>query len=88
VHRDLFRISSPADGSTFLLDPTLRREFQAVSLRVVSSSPGAVEWWIDGRPVVRTTAEPAGNWSLTAGTHTFVARDEYGRSATSTITVR
>jgi penicillin-binding protein 1C len=85
---DVFRIASPAHGSTYLIDPTLRREFQSLSLRVVSSTHGAVEWWIDGRPVARTAVEPAGSWPLTAGTHTFIARDEYGRTATSTVTVR
>src|SRR5205814_2273493 len=75
---DLFRIASPADGSTYLIDPTLRREFQTLSLRVIASSGGAVEWWIDGRPLARTNADPAGGWSLAPGTHTFSARDEYG----------
>jgi penicillin-binding protein 1C len=86
--QEVFRIASPADGSTYLIDPTLRREFQSLPLRVVSSPHGAIEWWIDGRPVARTSAQPAGSWSLTPGTHTFVARDEDGRSARSTILVR
>ena len=85
---EVFRIASPADGSTYLIDPTLRREFQAISMRTVASSRGAVEWWIDGRPLARTSADPAATWSLVPGTHTFVARDEYGRSSRSTITVR
>jgi penicillin-binding protein 1C len=85
---DVFRIASPADGSTYLIDPTLRREFQTLSLRILSSSHGAIEWWIDGRPVARTSADPAGSWSLTSGTHTFVARDEDGRTARSTVVVR
>ena len=85
---DVFRIASPADGSTFLIDPTLRREFQSVSLRTIAASRGAVEWWIDGRPLARTSADPAGSWSLVPGTHTFVARDEYGRTSRSTIVVR
>jgi penicillin-binding protein 1C len=85
---EVFRIASPADGSTYLIDPTLRREFQTLTLRVVASSRGAVEWWIDGRPVARTSADPAASWSLTPGTHTFVARDEYGRTSHSTVTVR
>ena len=85
---DLFRIASPADGSTYLIDPTLRREFQALSLRIVSASQGPVEWWIDGRPLVRTSVQPAASWSLTAGIHTFIARDGDGRTAQSTIVVR
>jgi penicillin-binding protein 1C len=85
---DVFRIASPADGSTYLIDPTLRREFQALSLRVLASSHGAVEWWLDGRPLARTSADPAGSWSLIPGTHTFVARDDDGRTARATIVVR
>jgi membrane carboxypeptidase/penicillin-binding protein PbpC len=85
---DLFRIASPADGSTYLIDPTLRREFQALSLRIISTSHGPVEWWIDGRPLVRTSVQPAASWSLTPGIHTFVARDGDGRTAQSTIVVR
>ena len=85
---EVFRISTPPDGSTYLIDPTLKREFQALSLRVVASSRGAVEWWIDDRPIARTSADPAASWPLVPGTHTFVARDEYGRSSRSTITVR
>jgi membrane carboxypeptidase/penicillin-binding protein PbpC len=85
---EVFRIASPADGSAYLVDPTLRREFQAVSLRVVASSEGAIEWWIDGRPLALTSANPAATWSLVPGTHTFVARDQYGRTARSTVVVR
>ena len=85
---EVFRIASPADGSTYLIDPTLRREFQSLSLRIISSPRGAIEWWIDGRPIARTSVQPAASWSLTPGTHTFVARDEDGRTARSTIVVR
>jgi penicillin-binding protein 1C len=83
-----FRIASPADGSTFLIDPTLRREFQAIALRVVSSSTAAVRWEIDGRSPVSVNLAGTRTWSLVPGRHTFVARDASGRTATSTIDVR
>ncbi len=83
-----FRISSPADGSTYLIDPTLRREFQTLPLRTVSSSTHEVRWEVDGRPYNPTRSGRAPSWPLTSGRHSFVARDVSGRTASSTIVVR
>jgi len=83
-----FRIASPADGSTFLIDPTLRREFQAVPLRAVSSSAGEVAWEVDGQAVRHASPERVPSWPLVPGRHTFVARDPSGHTAKSTIVVR
>jgi hypothetical protein len=83
-----FRIASPADGSTFLIDPTLRREFQAVPLRAVSSSAGEVVWEVDGQAVRHASPERVPSWPLAPGRHTFVARDPSGHIAKSTIVVR
>jgi penicillin-binding protein 1C len=83
---DTFRIASPADGSTFLIDPTLRREFQTVPLRIVSSSNQVVTWQVDGRTLERNDRPLS--WALTPGRHTVVARDVEGRTATSAIDVR
>jgi penicillin-binding protein 1C len=82
-----FRISSPADGSTYLIDPTLRREFQAVPLRTVTSTD-EVAWEIDGRPYEPSGAGRLPSWPLTPGRHSFVARDVSGRTASATIVVR
>jgi penicillin-binding protein 1C len=83
-----FGIVSPADGSTFLIDPTLRREFQALPLRAISSSAGEVAWEVDGQAVKRVSPERAPSWPLVPGRHTFVARDPSGHTAKSTIVVR
>ena len=87
-HANRFRITSPADGSTFLIDPTLRREFQTLPLRAATSSGLEVRWEIDGHPYQSSGAARALSWPLAPGRHSFVARDQSGRTATSTIVVR
>ncbi|HEX5599546.1 MAG TPA: hypothetical protein VFX46_02820, partial [Hyphomicrobiaceae bacterium] len=82
------RISNPPDGATYLIDPTLRREFQSLSLRAVLPVPGQVEWTVDRRPLATSASEQSVAWPLAPGRHTFVARTADGRSAESTITVR
>jgi hypothetical protein len=85
---DRLRIVSPADGSTFLIDPTLRREFQALSLRAVAASSGAIEWSVNGQPAGRGHPESKVSWPLRPGRHHIVARDASGRTAEAHITVR
>jgi len=82
------RIASPPDGATYLVDPTLRREFQSLSLRAVMPVPGAVEWSVDRRSLGTVESDKSLTWSLAPGRHTFVVRDADGRSAESTIVVR
>lgn len=83
----VLRITSPADGSTFLIDPTLRREFQALPLRAASSSTGQIAWHVDGNSFVPASGQSP-SWPLSPGHHIFLARDADGRTATSTIVVR
>jgi membrane carboxypeptidase/penicillin-binding protein PbpC len=82
------RIASPPDGATYLIDPTLRREFQSLSLRAVLAVPGPVEWIVDRRSLGTSAPDKSIDWPLAPGRHTFVARDANGRSAESTIVVR
>ena len=82
-----FAIVSPADGATYLIDPTLRREFQALPLKAAGASPGPIVWMVNGRPV-GSTAGVALEWPLAAGRHHLVARDGRGRIAEATITVK
>jgi penicillin-binding protein 1C len=82
------RISSPPDGATYLIDPTLRREFQALPLRAVASTSGPVEWSVDERPLGTNEADRTTSWPLVPGRHTFRARDAAGQTAESTIVVR
>jgi penicillin-binding protein 1C len=81
-------IVNPPSGATYLIDPTLRREFQSLPLRVVATTPGSIEWQVAGRVVGTSSSEAPLMWPLTPGTHRITARDEHGRVAESTVVVR
>ena len=71
-----------------MIDPTLRREFQALTLKAVSASGGSIEWTVNGRPVGSTTGGEPLEWPLVPGKHRIEARDAAGRIVASEITVR
>jgi len=73
----VLHILSPADNTTFLVDPTLRREFQALKLKATSS----VKWTVDG-------VATADDWPLRTGRHTITATDSFGNRDSVRITVR
>jgi penicillin-binding protein 1C len=81
-------IVSPPSGAVYLIDPTLRREFQTVPLRVVTPRPGQIEWRINDRAVGTSSSEAPVMWSLTPGTHRITARNAAGVVAESSIVVR
>ncbi len=81
-------IVSPPDGATYLIDPTLRREFQTVPLRAVAAAGGPTAWSVDGRAVGSANADAAIDWMLVAGEHHIVARDERNQAAEAVVTVR
>jgi len=78
-HRAALQIANPADGATYLIDPTLRLEFQTLRLRAVA--PTRVSWFIDDRRV-----DP--EWPLARGTHLVTAVDEEGRRESVRIFVK
>jgi penicillin-binding protein 1C len=84
----LFAIANPADGATYMIDPTLRREFQTLPLRAVSDTGGEIAWTINGRPAGMSLPGRALEWPLAVGRHRIAARDPRGRMAEATITVR
>jgi len=84
----VFRIANPPTGATYLIDPTLRPEFQTLPLRVVSASPTRVEWTINGSPLGTSNSESALEWKMKPGQHHIVARHSRGQVAESVITVR
>lgn len=86
VKRERLRVASPADGATYLIDPTLRREFQALRLHAVGE--GRVTWRIDGRVVGAASAERAVEWPLAAGRHDVTATNAAGESDRVTIWVK
>ena len=79
---------NPPSGATYLIDPTLRREFQTLPLRVVAATPGTIEWQVAGRVVGTSSSEAALMWPLSPGVHRITARDERGRVAESSVVVK
>ena len=70
AHAPQLRIANPPDGATYLIDPTLRREFQTLRLR--ASATTRVSWQVNGRAV-------APEWPLEPGRHTVTAVDANGQ---------
>jgi penicillin-binding protein 1C len=81
-------IVSPPEGATYLIDPTLRREFQTLPLRATAAGRGSIEWRINGKPVGRSTIDEPLMWPLLPGEHVVSARDERGRTTEAAIRVK
>ncbi len=81
-------IVSPPSGAVYLIDPTLRREFQTLPLRAVATRPDTIEWHIDGRLAGRSSSESPLMWPLAPGSHRIVARSERGHVAETVFVVR
>lgn len=86
--RPTLRIVSPPDGAIYLLDPTLRREYQALSLRAVGASGGQVEWLVDGASLGRLRVDADARWPLVPGEHVVEVRDAPGHRASVSVRVR
>jgi penicillin-binding protein 1C len=86
--RRALELVNPPSGATYLIDPTLRREFQTLPLRVVAAKPTTIEWSVDGETLGRASSEAAFEWPLEAGRHRIAARDASGALAESIIVVR
>jgi penicillin-binding protein 1C len=86
--RSPLRIANPPAGATYLIDPTLRREFQTLALRAVAERRTELEWRVDGRALGSASSESALDWPLAPGTHVISARDRQGRVAEATVVVR
>ena len=70
-------ITNPPDGATYLIDPTLRHDFQALRLR----ASAGVTWKVDGKHV-------RDEWPLQVGRHTISAVAEDGKRDAVVVTVR
>lgn len=86
-HVSPLTIVSPPDGATYLIDPTLRREFQTLSLKAAAPG-GRIRWTIDGRVVGAADAGSRVEWPLVPGRHRIEAHDGSGRTAGATVVVR
>ena len=86
--RPALAIASPPSGATYLIDPTLRRDFQTLPLRAVTERPGRLEWHVDGRSLGVASSESALAWPLAPGIHEILVTDTSGRTASTRVTVR
>jgi penicillin-binding protein 1C len=80
-------IVNPPGGAIYSVDPTLRREFQALPLRVVTPSPTTVTWRVNGATIGTTSSEASLAWPLAVGAHEIEVTDAAGRRATTSVRV-
>ncbi|HEX6101136.1 MAG TPA: penicillin-binding protein 1C [Thermoanaerobaculia bacterium] len=78
-HASVFRIANPPNGATYLIDPTLRTQYQTLRLRADAAS--RVQWRVNDR-VVGT------EWPLVPGEHVITAVDDRGRRDSVKIVVK
>jgi penicillin-binding protein 1C len=81
-------IANPPEGAVYSIDPTLRREFQALPLRVVTAQPTMVQWSVDGARIGASPSDKALSWPLVVGSHLIEVRDPDGRRATASVVIR
>jgi penicillin-binding protein 1C len=82
-------IANPPAGAVYLIDPTLRSQYQALPLRAAADAhAGMIEWAIDGSRLGASHADEPLQWPLAPGAHRISARDELGRVAAVEIIVK
>jgi penicillin-binding protein 1C len=82
------QIAHPAEGTVFLIDPTLRSEFQALALRATGVDGAEVSWTVNGRSIGAGSADRAVLWPLERGSHVAMVRDARGRTAEVSFVVK
>ena len=80
-------IRMPLEGAVYLIDPTLRPDFQTLPLRSRGAT-GRAEWFMDDAPVGVSLGDSPVAWPLARGAHTIQVRDADGRSASTRIIVK
>ena len=86
--RRALEILNPPAGAIYLVDPTLRAQFQTLPLRVAGASRGRVDWEIDGLPIGAVHPDAVLEWPLVRGAHRVSVRDAGGRIAEARILVK
>jgi hypothetical protein len=71
------KVTNPPNGATYLIDPTLRSEFQMLKLRATTDA----SWRVDGKRV-------SNEWALKPGQHVVEAIDRDGNRDKVKIWVR
>lgn len=80
-------IVSPPSGATYLIDPTLRPDYQSLSLKA-QGAIGRIDWSLNGQSLGATLGDTPLVWPMVRGTHTISARDANGRLAQSQIIIK
>jgi penicillin-binding protein 1C len=80
-------ILKPLGGAVFLIDPTLRPEFQTLSL-AARGGRGRLTWYVDRELVGTSGDSDAVRWPIRRGRHDIVVRDDTGATATAFFDVR
>jgi penicillin-binding protein 1C len=83
-----FAIANPPAGAVYLVDPTLRSDFQTLPLRAAAGNAGMIEWTIDGKRLGASPSDTPLQWPLVSGAHRIHARDARGRVAEVSILVK
>jgi penicillin-binding protein 1C len=82
------RIVAPLEGALYLIDATLRPEFQALPLRAAGAAPGRLEWFVDGQSIGFAPENAPLRWPLVRGAHRLRVKDAAGRTSDTRIVVR
>ena len=80
-------VAAPLAGAVYLIDPTLRSEFQTLPLRA-QGGRGSLEWFVDGRSIGTVGRDDTLRWPLTPGTHTITVKDATGQKAGTRVVVK
>jgi membrane carboxypeptidase/penicillin-binding protein PbpC len=82
-------IQNPPEGATYLIDPTLRSQYQSIAFRAAADrGAGTIAWSVDGQHAGTSDSDKALRWQLTPGEHTVVATDTRGQTDEVTIVVK
>jgi len=82
-------IANPPAGAIYLIDPTLRSQYQTLSLRAMADAhAGTMEWTIDGRRIGASQADEPLLWPPVAVERRVIVRDALGRIAEVSIRVK
>ncbi len=81
-------ISSPREGSSFVINPDVPRQYQRLKVHVAGADPDDnVKLYVDGK-LFETSARPfIFTWALTPGEHTLEAGTKHAQSQPVTISV-
>ena len=80
-------ITRPLGGALFLLDPSLRPEFQALTFSATGGD-GPLEWFVDSASIAVVEPGRTVRWPLVRGRHRVAVKDRAGATDETTIVVR